>query len=154
MKQIFFERFRKGIIARHPKVIPDHERPLGFIASITNNEDFKPLKSLEEAKLRPDGVVILQGDEGGQIYLSCPARHVMCSEDVLRQLLSDIDSREWKCEEISDVFFEELPVGSGIWGGMGGGIVVDGIWVHERLADIRSSIEAVIQGKKNRIIEP
>jgi len=50
------------------------------------------LGSLEEARTISDAVVILEGDYGGQIYATCPASQVKCSEPALHHLLRDLDA--------------------------------------------------------------
>lgn len=60
---------------------------------------FVPLPSLADARDVPDGVVILEGDYGGQIYVVAPAARVACSEGALQLLLRDLDDIAWPCCE-------------------------------------------------------
>jgi hypothetical protein len=41
------------------------------------------------------------------------------------------------------VYFEHLPVGSGVAGGTGGGIVIDGVWVNPTFERHRAADEDV-----------
>lgn len=101
-------------------------------------------KSLAEVQQDPDGVVILQGDDGGTIYLTCPASKVACSEQTIWKLLREVDKEFWgNPEDMAKVFFERLPVGSGVWGGMSGGGVQEDVWVHPELVRIGVSDETV-----------
>jgi hypothetical protein len=54
---------------------------------------------------------------------------------------------------IATVAFEHHPIGTGVWGGDGGGIVIDGVWTHpDRLsAPIRMHAEEVVLGQRSRI---
>jgi len=40
-------------------------------------------------------MVIFEGDYGGQIYATCPASLVRCSEETLQGLLRDLDTVGW-----------------------------------------------------------
>jgi hypothetical protein len=58
----------------------------------------------------------MEGDYGGSIYLTCPARLVNCDEPALRQLLQDLDEHYWKDPEGAGLYYEAARVGSGIPG--------------------------------------
>jgi hypothetical protein len=114
--------------------------------------------SLEEAQADSAGVVILQGDDGGQIYVVCPAARVVWGTEELDQLLRDIDELEWPGNDpdMARIIYERAAIGSGVAGGMGGGVVSDGPWIHSRLRDsgLVSEIESVLAGRKPRISVP
>ena len=114
------------------------------------------VRSLDEARAFDDGVVILEGDYGGQIYLTCPVGMVHCSPEALRQLLVEIDAKCWACNEGegAGIYYERKPAGSGVWGGMGGGAVTTGLWLHEEVEGfgIRPQIEAVLAGHQDRLV--
>ncbi|WP_289355064.1 hypothetical protein [Paenibacillus sp. S-12] len=80
-------------------------------------EDFKKAKAI------PDTYVIMEGDWGGQIYLSYPMKYINCSEEILHNLLDDLDSIAWDCNEGEGkgLYYEIRRPGDGIGGGMGGG---------------------------------
>lgn len=117
--------------------------------------DYQPFGSLAEARADPDGVVVLEGDMGGQIYLVVRAAEVACSEDALEQLLRDLDAREWpnNDSDMSRVCFERRLTGAPVAGGMGGGIVTEGAWVHPRLRVLEREISEVLGGKRMRLSE-
>ncbi|WP_307215224.1 hypothetical protein [Paenibacillus tundrae] len=79
------------------------------------------IDSFKKALDTPDAYVIMEGDDGGQIYLSCPMKLVKCSEETLHILLKDLDTIAWDCNEGEGqgLFYEKLFPGDGISGGMG-----------------------------------
>jgi hypothetical protein len=105
------------------------------------------------AREHPGGVVIFEGDYGGTIYLTIPVREVACSETALKQLLFDIDTMCWSDSHGARVVYEVIPVGADVAGGMGGGQVIDGLWLHPRLEalGIREGIQQVLNGKREHI---
>jgi hypothetical protein len=118
-----------------------------------HGSDYTAFKSLEEARGRSDSTAIMQGDDGGTIYLTIPVRKVSCGEASLNQLLADIDAMCWADLRMAHVFYEIVPSAGVVAGGMGGGRVVDGLWLHpkvERLG-VRQDIEEVLLGQRERI---
>ena len=135
--------------------LPEYERIGERLMAEAAGEEYCPLRSLAEAQQVPDGRVIMEGDWGGQVYLTCPASMVSCSQEVLHRLLLDVDARCWECNEGggAGLYFERKPVGTGVGGGMGGGIVTDGLWLHERVEGfgIRAQIEEILAGHRERL---
>ena len=111
-------------------VLPDHESGVRRMAADAAGASYRAFRTLADAQADPDGVVVFEGDDGGQIYVVCPARAVRCSEDTLRALLKEIDDLEWRDAEGARVFFEALAEGAPVPGGMGGGRVTRGLWIH------------------------
>ncbi|MBT5338592.1 hypothetical protein HN858_04640 [Candidatus Falkowbacteria bacterium] len=79
--------------------------------------------------------LVMEGDWGGQIYLSVPIRYV--GEDVgeqqLQYLLSRIDRQAWSVNEgdgRSLYLRHTNKAESGVSGGMGGGLLFDGLWLY------------------------
>ena len=138
-----------------PGRLPDHERPLGRMMADSYGSPFSPLRSLDEAKAASDGVAILQGDDGGQIYVVSPASKVACSANTLRDLLVDLDAIAWPGNpaDMRRVFYERLPLGAGVAGGMGGGHVGIEPWIHEEFvrAGLQANILDVLAGRRSRI---
>ena len=116
---------------------------------------YLPLHSLEEAKAAPDGVAILQGDDGGQIYAVCRASRVSCSADILETLLCDLDEIAWPGNDpdMRRVYYERLSEGAGVAGGMGGGTVTSEPWIHDEFvgAGLKDAILDVLRGERERL---
>lgn len=127
-----------------------YESPLRSIIHATQGGDFKPIPDYNTAKNTKNGYVIFEGDDGGQIYLTCPMKYVNCNHNILLRLLNDIDKMFWNDESACRVFYEAFAVNSGVWGGMGGGVAIDGLWTHDSLQEVGllDNILAVITGKK------
>lgn len=104
------------------------------------------IASLAEARAVPDAAVVLQGDDGGQVYLTCPVALVRSDEAGLRWLLRLIDARNWNDPTMATIYFRVLPVGSAVGGGMGGGRVIAGAWLHPELESesLRSDVERIL----------
>src|SRR5215472_14089137 len=120
--------------------LASHESGLRRLIADAAGHPYRSFQTLAEAQADPDGIVVFEGDDAGQIYLVCTAADVHCSEKDLRSLLEDIDSLEWNDATMAHVYFESLPVGSAVAGGMGGGRVVSGLWVHPRLEQYAAEI--------------
>jgi hypothetical protein len=128
--------------------------PEGSVARRMFNESrglpYEALRTLEDARAHPDGAIVLEGDFGGQIYVTCPATLVGCSEPVLADLLGELDRIAWAVNEGegAGLHFEVAPVGSGVAGGMGGALVEDGVWVHPEFETlgVADEIRAVVLG--------
>ena len=118
--------------------------PLRSLMAEAATSPYVSYPSLVEAQADPDGVMIMEGDDGGTIYVVCPARLVRCSQQSLERLLQDIDALVWREPDMARIVFERARVGQRIAGGLGGGIVTDQIWVHEELDRVATSIRAVI----------
>jgi hypothetical protein len=130
-----------------------HESVLRSMIAESGGKPYHAVESLEQVKRDPNGVVIFQGDDGGQIYLVCPASTVKCSEQVLQGLLGDLDSRAWKDISMARICYEILPPGSSVADGMGGGVVADGVWLHHEFMEmgLRSAVCEVLEGKRPAI---
>lgn len=135
------------------ELLPAHESGVRRMVADAQGQPYSALRSLGEAQAAPDGVVVLEGDYGGQIYLTCPARLVKCDLDTLEQLLADLDGMAWRDSDGARVFFEHQPIGAGVTGGMGGGRVTDGVWLHPNLLALRieHGVREVIEGKRPRL---
>ncbi|HEY1374375.1 MAG TPA: hypothetical protein VGH50_18020 [Candidatus Binatia bacterium] len=133
----------------------DADSPLRSLMAEADGLENRTFASLSEAQRDPDGVVVLEGDDGGQIYIVARASDVACSEETLSRLLRNIDEREWPSNawDMSRVCFERHRVGDVIGGDMGGGLVSVELWVHPRLEDIRQRILDVLFGKKRYLRE-
>ncbi len=135
-------------------VIPEHESALRRMVADGRGMPYQAFPFLSDAQRTADGAVVLEGDWGGTIYATCPACLLRCDEGTLGQLLRDLDALIWPGQpEDAGVFYLRLPAGSQVPGGMGGGIVIDGIWVHDTFEalGIAQQIRDVITGRASRI---
>jgi len=136
-------------------VLPKHESGVRRMVSDARSVTYEPLRSLAEAKSFGDGFVILEGDDGGQIYVVSPASLVECSADALDHLLRDLDGIAWPGNDPNSarVFYERLPVGAPVFGGMGGAIVSNDVWVHDMFCDLQldGQVRDVLVGKRARL---
>jgi hypothetical protein len=56
-----------------------------------DGQPYRAYPTLAAARADPDAAVVLEGDYGGQIYLTCPVGLVACDEHALLDLLEDLD---------------------------------------------------------------
>jgi hypothetical protein len=133
---------------------PD-ESGLRRLIADAHGASYHALASLTEAKLHADGVVVLEGDDGGQVYAVFPARAVQCDTETLDHLLRDLDAIAWpgNDRDSARVFYERHPPGARIAGGMGGGVVDARGWVHQEFRDLQldDQIREVIAGQRDRV---
>jgi hypothetical protein len=138
--------------------LPDHESGLRRLMADATGVPYQAFKTLADARLDPDGVVVLEGDDGGQIYGVFPTSIVSCAEDCLRRLLGDLDAIAWphNPSDMARVVYERRAVGQGIAGGMGGGQLSADGWVHLEFCELGldDEIRAVVRGEKDRIRAP
>jgi hypothetical protein len=136
-------------------VIPEYESPIRSITSKAHGTSYRPIRGFEEAKKYNDSYMIMEGDWGGQIYLSIPVKKINCDQVTLIKLLNEIDRTEWRCNcgKGSGIYFERKNIGEELVGGEGGGIATNGLWVHENLNEIKDKILAVLNGKSKSINE-
>jgi hypothetical protein len=133
-----------------PEVLADHESGLRKMKAESDGTAYVSFKTLAEAKSNPNGVVILEGDDGGQTYVVCQASKVKCSENVLRQLLSDLDSKKWNDPDMAHIYYEQKRIGEGVFG-KGGAVVGTEIWIHKEFDEIAGSIRDVIEGRREKL---
>lgn len=138
---------------RTPKRLPAHESGVRRMMADARGTPYMAFRSLEEAKASPHGTVILEGDDGGQIYVVAHAQRVKCDEVALQTLLRDLDAYCWDDPDSAHVYYEARILGEAIPGGIGGARVGPELWIHEDLEKLglRSAIEAVLSGQKPRI---
>jgi hypothetical protein len=125
--------------------------------------EYRAYESLEAARSDSDSAVVMEGDYGGSIYLTCPVRHVGCDQPTLAAVLAVVDELAWDDPEGAGLFFEHLPAGSGVAGGSGGGAVVDGVWITPDLErwfvageDVRlaDALAEVVRGRRPAVPAP
>jgi hypothetical protein len=133
----------------------EHVSPLRQLMAEATGDAYLAFESLEEARADPHGAVILEGDDGGQIYTVAPAGVVSCAEDALDELLCDLDTICWPHNDWDSarVVFERRAVGAPVAGGMGGGIVTRQAWIHPALVQLElgQEIRDVLSGELDRL---
>ena len=127
---------------------------LRLMMAESQGQSYKYFSTLSQA-IANKAIVILQGDYAGQIYLTCPAEKVKCSEADLQLLLEYLDAKAWKDLNAAGIFYESYPGDRTVSGGMGGGLVINGVWLHSRFVDmgIKDSVESFIVGGSTRLEE-
>ena len=72
---------------------------------------------------------------------------------MLLHLLLDIDARFPERKGRADIYFQRMPVDAKVQGGMGGGIITDGLWLHKEVEGIgiRSQIGEILAGRRERL---
>jgi hypothetical protein len=127
--------------------------PLRSLMAEASGSEYAAFAGVEAARANPDSVAVFEGDDGGTIYLTVPVRLIRCDEAKLQQLLLDIDAMYWKDSTMAHLVYEPRPVGSSVAGGMGGGRVVDGVWLHPKIEElvVKADVEAVIAGRRSRL---
>ncbi len=128
------------------KNIQNHESSLRKMVSNSHGTKYEALSNLEEARKVNSAYLIMEGDDGGQIYLVVPAKIIRCDHKVLETLLKDLDDRKWKDISMAGLYFEIHEPNTIIGGGMGGGVAENGLWVHKNFAEIKDKIQNVIEG--------
>jgi hypothetical protein len=127
---------RRGRARRARLTLEQNEaRKKAELRVLEDIEAFVTLHSLAEAQTMDHTAIVMQGSDGGQIYLTAPTKYVVCDENALRSLLTALDALEWNDPAHAALTFELAPIGSGIYGGLGGGSVIDGVWLHPRLME-------------------
>src|SRR3954469_11137799 len=114
----------------HHGELPDHHSGVRSVLAATHGRRYRAYSSLEQAREDPDAAVVMEGDYGGSVYLTCPVRLVGCDAAALERVLAVLDRLDWDDPEGARIYYEHLPAGSGVAGGTGGGIVVDGVWMN------------------------
>lgn len=129
------------------------ESPLRSMIAGSNGEDHVFHRSLESAQSDANGVVIFEGDDGGQIYATVRAAFVRCDEAQLARLLAELDSLHWSAPDMASISYESAPVGTLIAGGMGGGMVTSEVWVHPELPVSIAAVRAVVLGEAVSVLQ-
>jgi len=115
---------------------------------------YRPVETYAEAKEIDDAYVVLEGDWGGQVYLVAPMRLVRCQEEALRHLLEDLDEIAWPGQpDGQGLTYELYHNGQIVPGGMGGGMALGDVWVHNEFVEygIRERIRKVLSGESSRL---
>ena len=135
-----------------PQQIEDHVDPMRSMFAEGRGETYRSYRDLADA-VANGAHVILQGDDGGQIYFTCPAAKIKCSEEGLKNLLAYLDAHAWKDASSAWIYFEDRPMNSGVPGGMGGGLAIDDVWLHPRLQELglEAKVRSFVSGLINEL---
>jgi len=117
------------------------------------SEDIRFLElTTEEQQPLPEPIIVAEGDWGGQIYFSIPAKLVK-SKKALCNALKKIDKYCWGCngcEGCTYAFASFVYAANALCsGGMGGGSYGEDLWIHKTLEPFKKQIRAaLVDGKK------
>jgi hypothetical protein len=146
--------------------VPAGARPVEFVLAHLDGHEYVFFQNIDEARSHPDATMVMEADAGGQILLTCPVKYVLADVTVLARLLSDLETISWGPGFDPDdpgpsvnaaMYFESHARGEVIGGGMGGGEVVDGLWLHPRLDRelfLRKPVEDVLAGRLAQLSLP
>jgi hypothetical protein len=140
--------------------VPPYESPVRRLAADAAGRPYRALRTLEEARAADDGVVVIDGDLGGQVLAVAPARLVRCDTATLHQLAQDLDAhlRPSDGGDGADVWFERHHPGDPIASGGGGddGVALTRVWVHDELvqAGLAPAVRAVLSGSAPHLEQP
>lgn len=106
-----------------------------------------------QSEVLADACVVMEGDYGGQCYLTAPMKTVECQETELRQLLQDLDEIFWQDVDGRRLYYERRKAGDRIDSGMGGGLVLGDVWIHKQHIEfgLETQIRKVLSGELSRL---
>lgn len=86
--------------------------------------------------------LIMEGDDGGQIFLTIPKEMIKCSETKLNQILIELDEYCWpnNDDDMRLIYYSEQKLGDIIPGGMGGGKATKSLWVHPNIKNLEKKL--------------
>ena len=95
----------------------------------------------------------LKATTAGRSTSPVPPRKYAAARPPSINSCEDIDACAWDDLSGARVFYERMPPGTTVSGGMGGGKITDGLWVHGQLADmgLTARIAAVFDGSRPRL---
>jgi hypothetical protein len=129
---------------------------LGWLADQLNTPGHPSFEDLlaqmvEQCKVVPQLYLVFGGDFGGQVYLTVPMSMVKASPEEGFELLKQIDRACWGCNdgEGQVVYTQRGQPGEHVGGGMGGGLLLEGLWRHPELqGDEGFGYHRVVDGEK------
>lgn len=133
------------------KNISEHESPMRKMVHDSHGETYTALKSLDDAKKTPNSYLVMEGDDGGQIYLVTPITLVKCNDKTLENLLKSLDALSWNDISMANIYYEVHGSNSIVSGGMGGGKAEKELWVHKDFEKIKDKIAQVLDGMAESI---
>lgn len=105
--------------------------------------------------------LVFEGDWGGQMYLTVPVALVRnVDAKKFHALLKTLDAAAWSCNDgMGRSYYPYTPaevgsdVSDGVPGGMGGGKLLDGLWLHPELESMRTLVCDLLGIKNDRSSE-
>jgi len=128
--------------------IKNNESAVRKMVADSKLENYTPFENLLEAKKYKEAYLIMEGDYGGQIYLTIPVEKIQCSEKNLFDLLNYLDDLSWKYSEGAKLFYEKIKEKTIVAGGMGGGVITSDLWVHSDLEVYKDEIYKILNNKQ------
>jgi hypothetical protein len=131
-----------------PPTLVEHESGVRSLQAEAHGRPYVAHRTLAAAQADPQGIIVFEGDFGGQIYAVARASFVRCATDQLQTLLAEIDAAHWNEPDGARVCFESSSGRAGVAGGMGGGVVPAELWVHPKLNVSLEGVRAVLLGER------
>jgi hypothetical protein len=145
-----WKRQRGGRKLEQLGVIPEHESAVRRLMADARGGTYEALLTLEDAKHVDDAAVVMEGDYGGSIYLTCLARLVQCDQAALQQLYWTWTSTTGTTLRASGSTTSARPLVLASPEVRAAGVVTNAVWLHPELEakGLRPHVEAVIAGER------
>jgi len=111
------------------------------MVAAAEGEKYIAYRTFAEAKADPNGIVVIDGDDGAMSYVVARANLVRCDEVQLQRLGAELDALMWTSPEGIRIYFESAPEGA----------LSSDVWVHQELESREAAIRNILLGKQTSI---
>lgn len=105
---------------------------------------YRPIDDFEKVVNKPGWWVVMEGDWGGTILATVPAKDIKTPERAM-EMAKYLNAIVWPCNEGEGVsiHLQRGHPGDSVWGGMGGGVLMPKVWLHDQLRSCVAIDDAV-----------